>query len=208
MTFLSLFALVSTFAAHHSLLCLKRWGHLRDRPMYAGCWLSVSPHSLSSNTCTLVPTCRFARSHSCPGHSDLCIILYTLAIHTPGRTSLDPVSFWSPFPLPSHCSLLPEVKKSWAQRGQLPLSVHHPPPQPWVLLSTRQVSVGKEKQEQPFQRKQPLRPNCREIRGRISSVQFYNLGWCIAVLLSVRGCCLSLSFSLFQSLSPFLCWLK
>lgn len=81
---------------------------------------------------------------------------------------------------------------------------HASPPTLGSSYFTGRVSVGKETQK-PFQGKQPLRPENREMGAKLVQSSFITLGslqLCLAVLDVCLSRSVSLSLSLFQPLPP------
>ena len=120
------------------------------------------------------------------------------------HSALDPACLRFHFSLPP-----PQFCMSGVMLGLLVASPHASPPTLGSSYFTGRASVGEETQK-PFQRKQPLRPENREMGAKSVQSSFITLGslqLCLAVLdvcLS-RSVCLSLFFSLSLRLSLSLC---
>lgn len=114
-SFLFHFAFLSNLDAHYSVIPAGQDVYQGDVCRLTHASLPYTPPCLSSllssNTCPLIPTSRFAGPDLCSGLSDPCMILYTLDIHTPNRIdSFGSRSFQlqSPFLLaPLHTPVLP-----------------------------------------------------------------------------------------------------
>ena len=165
--------------------------------------LDSLPSQCLDNTCTLLPTWGSAHGDSCIRLSDPCVIVYAWDIHPPHRTDsfcsrscLLPILL-----LPAPASVL--LEWSDARLSGLPLPTHHLPP---LSLPVSQRGQYRKETQKPFQRKQPLGTESREMGAKSVQPSFITrLGRFAALPRSVRCLSvplLSVSISLFQPLPP------